>query len=621
MSTTAVLSPRNSVESDQSQKDGNFDHRNAGSRTRKGVASWFVSMVSFLPLSALAYLPSWLHWSSQMNGCNCWDQVLEEWFLTWTPSAIAHGHSLLTSTGLDVPNGVNLMWNTSMPLLGFAAAPLTELLGPVNTFSILATIGMAASCASMFVLLRHWKVWGPASWLGGLLYGVSPYVVAEGLGGRLHLLWNFIPPLLVLVYDELVRGSTFRTSRLGIAFGVLAAGQLLIAEETLLLTGFFLLLASVFIFGNGERRKARLHRSVSGGAWALTAFLVLSSYPLAIQFFGSFRIHGPTQSGQQVAGFSSDLLGPLIPSTIQMEAPGVAVKISEHFASGYLPEMTTYIGITMLLLLVCGVTWLRHNGLILLLAIALVVSFLLSLGPRLIVDNHHTGIPGPDFLLAHLPMFDDLIPARMALVSSFAVAALAGIVISELRGHRKSRGIGWLAGASAPRTGMALVIGVIAVLPLVPNWPYPQTPAEVPSFFTSPTDLRAITPGSVALVYPIPRAANDDAMLWQAVSGMRFRQPGGYAVGAAPDGTATFFADPSDLESCLNNVLVTGQLSASSCAPRRLLSSLRDLQVATVIVPVTEPNAGPASVLFARTLNQQPRTIGGVQLWKLSSTR
>lgn len=125
-------------------------------------------------LASLAFWPVWTNWSAQLHGCNCWDQLLLEWFLNWAPAALAHGHPVLVTNAIDAPGGVNIMWNTSVLALGTLAAPLTETIGVVHTMALLLTLSLALSVSTMFLLLRRWTSWWPAAWFGGLLYGSRP---------------------------------------------------------------------------------------------------------------------------------------------------------------------------------------------------------------------------------------------------------------------------------------------------------------------------------------------------------------------------------------------------------------------------------------------------------------
>ena len=111
---------------------------------------------------------------------------------------------MLVTNYLDAPNGINVMWNTSVLALGSLAAPLTQTIGVVHTMAVLLTLSFALSAASMFILLRRWVRWLPAAWLGGLVYGFSSFALQEAGSGRITYVFAVIPPLVVLVIDKLI---------------------------------------------------------------------------------------------------------------------------------------------------------------------------------------------------------------------------------------------------------------------------------------------------------------------------------------------------------------------------------------------------------------------------------
>ena len=197
--------------------------------------AWLLSLSTYLPLAALGFMPVWLHWSSQMNGCNCWDQLLLEWFVNWLPASVAHGHSVLVTNYLYAPGGVNAMWNNSVFALGAVASPLTETIGVVHTFDILLTISLALSASTMFLLLRRWTTWVPAAWLGGLVYGFSTLAIEETGPGRINAAFDAIPPLVVIVIVKLIRREWSPTKG-GSILGLLLTIQLFISEEMLAIT-------------------------------------------------------------------------------------------------------------------------------------------------------------------------------------------------------------------------------------------------------------------------------------------------------------------------------------------------------------------------------------------------
>ena len=82
---------------------------------------------------------------------------------------------LLVSHHLNYPDGVNLMWNTSLPLPGLLLAPVTATWGPVLSFNLLVlAYGLSAWCA--YLAIRRFVPGHLAAAVGGLVYGFSPAI-------------------------------------------------------------------------------------------------------------------------------------------------------------------------------------------------------------------------------------------------------------------------------------------------------------------------------------------------------------------------------------------------------------------------------------------------------------
>ena len=96
---------------------------------------WSVAMYGVLAL--FAYAPLWPGDPHAIMNCVCGDNVQAPWFLGYVPWAILHGHNPFFTTYLDYPRGANLITNTSVPLLGVLAAPVTELFGAIASFNLL----------------------------------------------------------------------------------------------------------------------------------------------------------------------------------------------------------------------------------------------------------------------------------------------------------------------------------------------------------------------------------------------------------------------------------------------------------------------------------------------------
>ena len=81
---------------------------------------------------------------------------------------------------------MNLAQNTSAPLLGLLTAPLTLAVSPIASVNLLLWLAFPLSAFSMFVVLRHWVRWDLAAFVGGALYGFSPYMVTQAVSALAH---------------------------------------------------------------------------------------------------------------------------------------------------------------------------------------------------------------------------------------------------------------------------------------------------------------------------------------------------------------------------------------------------------------------------------------------------
>src|SRR6266536_2873999 len=228
------------------------------------------------------------------------DPWLFVWFLKSDQLAVTHAHSPLFSHELNVPGGVNLMWNTSVILPGVLLAGVTAWLGPVFTYNLLVTLALPLSAWAASLVFRRYVRSQLAAAVGGLLYGFSPYMVAHALG-HLHLILAVTPPLLLALLDEVLVRQRAAPWLLGLALGVVAAAQLLTAEE---------LLASELLAATGALG------------------LLLVAWPLRVQLAGPQRPHTPIQRpGVEV----TDLANLVVPTGLQRFAPAAAVAVSDHF--------------------------------------------------------------------------------------------------------------------------------------------------------------------------------------------------------------------------------------------------------------------------------------------------
>jgi hypothetical protein len=447
------------------------------------------------------------------------------WFLEWVTYALRHGLNLFHTNYIDYPDGVDLANNTLSPLLGFVAAPVTLTLGPVAAFNILLRMAFVSSAGSMFLVLRNWCRW-PAAFIGGLFYGFGPYMASHGQT-HLNLVFVPIPPLILWCLTDLLVTQRRRPARMGVLLGVLAGAQALIDPELLVMTAVVVAIGVIGL-AVAERSKVRLKLTHLAPAIvpSLVTFAVITGYMFWSILFGSGHIVGSVLPMQELQEYRADLLGPILPA-YQWIAPNILQARAFAFVGGNITENSSYIGLFAVILIVYfAIKW-RRDRIVRVSAILAFVAFVLSLGKSLLINNHTTGIPLPGALLARVPLLNDFIPARFSfVVVLFATIALAvgGDHSFSILVNQKSRQLRTQVGE------ITLTVALIAAMFLaVPELPFkthePPWPGNTMKL------LKVIPPGSVVLTYPSPTGGLDDeAMAWQAASGMGFRIIGGYAT-------------------------------------------------------------------------------------------
>jgi hypothetical protein len=601
-----------------------------------GRFSIAIPLVVYAIASVVAYWPLGPINGQRIVGCGCGDIALQTWFLAWPAHALTHGLNPFFTDFINVPKGVNLASNTSMVLLGLLAAPVTRLVGAVAAFNLFMQLAFFASATSMYLVLRRWTSWWPAAFLGGLFYGFSSYMVGEGLG-HLFLLAVPIPPLVLAVVDDLTVRGHGSPRREGLLLGMLAGFQYLISAE--LFADMALIgVLGVLVLAVRHPRAARLRarRVGAGGLWALVPFGLLAGFPVGFGILGPQHVTGPWAPPSTPLALSSDLLGPFIPTYSDRLGAQHWKVVGSSFAGGGLAENGVYLGIPLVLACVFLCVVARRNGAVRFAGAMAVVSFVVSMGPRLHIDNHLINLPLPFALLSSVPLVREELPIRYALFTELFVAVLFAVGLDELRRllvdrRRRSRRTARHAiGVDRPSFGVSAAVfclAVAVVLPLLPAFPYATATTGVPAYFTSdaPSGVRNVPVGSVVLTYPYPVNPNNFAMLWQAVTGMRFRILGDYAITPAPDGSGNGSLAPPLLEPALMQTLFGSALiggpavkalpPVTGATVSQLRRFLLRYGVASVIVdPV---GADPQLVVryLSAALGKPPDAQGGVLVW------
>jgi hypothetical protein len=446
------------------------------------------------------------------------------WVLRWLPFALEHGHNPLVTGYMNAPEGVNLMWNTSLVLPALLLAPVTLTFGAVATYNTLLTLALALSAFTAYIAIRRFVPSHLAAFAGGLVYGFGPYMRAHSLGHvNLTLGAILVPVLLLLVHDVLVRQRR-GALRDGALLGATAGAQLLISEELLTTTVLTATVVTVILAAGWWRAvPTRAPYAVRALIIAALLGLTVAAVPLWVQFTGPYRYQGPATNATW--RLVTDPAGVVVPGPLQ----ALKTQASDRFVKalpGNNAERDGYLGVPLVLVMVAtAVAWWRRP-VVRVAAMAALIMLVLSMGERLWWGGTRTGIRLPWAAMDELPLLDHVITSRLSLYTSLFAGGLLAWFLAHLAKGR-------------PRPARAAVVAAVAGVALVPLVPVPSAVSQVrtPRFFAA-GGVERILPDSVVLLVPFPNRSQTTPMRWQVEAGIRFKMPGGYFIGPGNDGRA-----------------------------------------------------------------------------------
>lgn len=600
-----------------------------------------IECVGIYAITALvAYWPTWPGDPNRIIDCSCGDPSQAAWFLAWTPYAIIHGVNPFFTTVINHPAGINLAVNTEMPLLGLLTSPLTLLFGPVASLNLLVWLAYPISASAMLLVLRRWTTWYPAAFVGGLLYGFSPYVIGQG---RLHLNLVFVPlpPLIALATYEIFVKRTGSPVRWGALLGILVIAQFFISTEILAST-FIVVVIGLAVLGASHPHKVlgSARMALPGIGTAACIVVIVLAYPTWMMLRGPQRYDVP-YSFMNLRSGRSGLLSAFAPTSSMWFAPRALSELASA-TPGFtdIVENGSYLGIPLVLLALYLVARFRKHRWLPFMFVMALATYLLTLGPHLNVGANRTSVTLPFAYIERLPLVRLLNPIRMSLFVAMFVSMIVGLGLDRCWAT-------WAQGsadrfANATRVPLRsrvphLELALIALLLvssgafLIPHWPVKTSPAGIPPYFTSPSVDR-IQPGGIVLVYPYPVPGAAQGMLWQAMTGMRFDVLGSYALNPDSEGMASEFPkefEPSDVQRLLYEeegvTPTTSYVSRLSPDNPSLVGELRrfllENRVDTVLVAQGTARSRVIAGVVGLALGGPPVRSGQVNAWYGVQTR
>ncbi|SCE77093.1 hypothetical protein GA0074696_0745 [Micromonospora purpureochromogenes] len=575
-------------------------------RWREGWRRDVAAVLSFVLLAFWVTLRLWTRPGSGLRD-NRSDQSQFEWMMAHGARVVNEFAYPFASDRMNVPDGVNLMANTSVLSISIPMTPVTALFGPQWSFLLFLTLGMAATGTAWYFFLSRvvTRSRGPA-WLGAAFCGFAPAMVSHA-NAHPNIVSQFVVPLIA--WRTLRLAEPGRWLRNGLLLGLLIVWQAFLNLEILLMTAIALgVVVAALAIGRPElRRGTRTFLAGLGVAAVLAA--VLLAYPLYVQLFGPGSYHGLSRL---IRGYRTDLAAFVAYSRESLAGDARSARPLARNAT----EENAFFGWPLVVLTVALVWWLRRNALVLGLAVLAVLFAVLSLGREIQLNGRDTGVPAPWALLENLPLLHSVVPTRWSL----AVTPVVGVLLALGAEHARQLARRYPGTRTQIRFATVTVL-VMALLPNVPT-PLPVTRLDpTPAFVTSGGWRPYVAGGRSIVTLPLPDNTYADPLRWSSRTRLAMPIARGYFLApdtrpSAPEPDVALFTAPFRRTSnFFGHVARTGVIPPITRQDRA--AAVDDLRYWRAGAVVLGPHRNADGLRWSMTelTGITPTFTGGVWLW------
>jgi hypothetical protein len=566
------------------------------------LEAWIVFLYLMLALWVTARL--WRAPGRLDPETNNTDTAFFEWALIHATRIFTHGENPFLTPQLNAPLGVNMMANTGLLGLTIPLVPVTLLFGASVSLLVMLAFGLASTATAWFyVFSRHLVNSRLAAAVAAGFCGFAPGMVNHA-NSHPNLLAQFLIPFIfwraLTLGAPVPDGARWTVVRRGVVLGLLVVGQAFLNEELLFL---YALAAAIFVAVYAVFRPrmvaAQIPRFLAGLGVAIAVAVPLLAYPLWFQFAGPQHYRGLPEF---VLGYGANLATfTAFPKVSLMHGPG---NLSPQ------PEENSFFGWPLLLVLLVAVVWLWRRVSVRALVVVGLIFATLSLGATVQYKDHTLG-PGPWKKLNSLPLFDTVVPTRLALVAIPVIGVLLAIAIQAAVAPE---GGSWVLPRPV-RYGWLLLLAA-ALIAIAPR-PLPVQPrAAVPAFFASGDWRPYVPPGTSVLSADVSVwYGGIFGMHWGNAAGQDYRVVGGYFLGPDWTGRGTYGGQGRPTSDLLGGVLGGGQVPAIGDDQRR--QAVEDIRYWDAAIVVLAPGTANADALH-QALNGlfgPGRQVDDVWLW------
>ena len=213
------------------------------------------------------------------------------WDLWWTAHQVVHLGNPWFTDHMAAPIGIQLGFDTTMPLLGVVMTPVTLAFGPSAAFSLLTIALPGLLCYVMYRAARLWLA-APGAIAAGAFYGLSSMLAWQDW---YHLNIAVGSLFLPMALEAVVRLRRRPGLRQGVILGLVLGTSVLVNQESAVLA--LLLTAAALLPWLARRPSAARLRGI---AVAAVAAIVVAS-PQLIAMFQQARAGGATADSSLLA--------------------------------------------------------------------------------------------------------------------------------------------------------------------------------------------------------------------------------------------------------------------------------------------------------------------------------
>lgn len=162
------------------------------------------AVAGYIAFTCVLTWPLVLHFNTAVIGDSESDVWKHVWGFWWMRQCLATEHVLPLYTWLlNYPYGGSLFFID--PLGGTLAIPLQSFMGPVAAYNAMVVFNIVLACTGAFLVAAYFTHSVPASFVAGVIYGCSPYLmsnITSGISESFNVGWI---PFFVLYYTRALR--------------------------------------------------------------------------------------------------------------------------------------------------------------------------------------------------------------------------------------------------------------------------------------------------------------------------------------------------------------------------------------------------------------------------------